>query len=283
MSSQERKKYFKQFKLWVTTQTPLFVLADSVGVSTRTLQRCFSSYLSSPPRPSKPLRKQQIWLKADATYFSRWGCVIVYKAGKNILYWQYADREHDAVYEAGLRWLEKAGYIILGVTSDWHGSIVRTVQNVLYVPHQRCLIHTQRLCESLLTKNPKTEAGQMLLRIVRELNHVTNTHERDIWIRWFELWIHRYENSTKDRTYAITEEGRHTWWYTHRNLRRVYRTLKNTQDHLFLYLNHKGLDKDTNGLEVEFKHLKGKVGSHTGMRKKERVSYISWYLFFKNQ
>lgn len=284
MECQQRKKYYKEFKLWISTQSPLFVLAKIAGVSIKTLQRSFNSYLSVPPQPKKLKIKKHVWLKVDATYFSKWGCLIVYKAGKDIVYWYYGIREYDLVYEEGFRLLTRAGYTILGVTSDWHGSIVRAVQRMYpYIPHQRCLIHTQRLCESLLTQKPKTEAGQSLRYLVLELNHITNEYEKNIWIRWFDLWTKRYEHFTRERTYQTSPEGKRTWWYTHIHVRGVYRSLKNTQDHLFLYLDHTELDKDTNGLEGEFKHLKGKIISHCGMRKLGRMAYISWYLYFKSQ
>lgn len=86
-----------------------------------------------------------------------------------------------------------------------------------------------------------------------------------------------------ERTYSKTEDGMNTWWYTRKNMRKAYRSLKQSQDHLFLYLDHKNLDKDTNGLESEFKHLKAKLSSHSGLRKKKREAFISWYLHLKKQ
>lgn len=228
-------------------------------------------------------KQQPVWLKVDATYFGAWGCVIVYKAGKDIRYWQFATREYYDVYIAGLRWLMKTGYVVHGVTSDWHGSIVAAVQSILpTVPHQRCLVHTQRLCQTLITTRPKTEAGYMLLRIVRELNHLHNQYDVRIWTNWLLLWEKRYGKLIKERTQGRKENGTRTWWYTHKNLRRAFRTLNASQAHLFLYLDYRGLDKDTNGLEAEFTHVKGKLGAHRGLSRKRRRAYISWYLFFKS-
>ncbi|OGK15991.1 hypothetical protein A2690_00870 [Candidatus Roizmanbacteria bacterium RIFCSPHIGHO2_01_FULL_39_12b] len=192
-------------------------------------------------------------------------------------------REYYEEYVAGLGWLVQAGYMIAGVTSDWHGSIVGAVQSVIpSVPHQRCLVHTQRLCQMLITTRPKTEAGYMLLRIVRELNYLHNHGDVRIWNNWLTLWERRYGELIKERTQATKENGTRTWWYTHKNLRRAFRTLSVSQTHLFLYLEHLGLDKDTNGLEAEFTHLKGKLGAHRGLSQKRRRAYISWYLFFKS-
>lgn len=280
---EDQHTYFKYFKIWVTTQTPLHALEKLTGVSSKTLQRHFDRFIFALPKIPTLAKTQEIWLKVDGTYFGNWGCLIVYKAGKDILYWQYAEREYYAVYEAGLKWLQESGYIILGVTSDWHSSIVSTVERVFPdIPHQRCSIHTQRLCQSLLTRNPQTEAGWMLLRIIRELNSISNEYQKIIWLRWFGAWEKRYGNLIKERAYSKKPDGSQTWWYIHKNLRRAFRTLLSTQEHLFLYLDHTGLEKDTNGLEAEFKHLKAKIGSHAGLRREERMAYISWYLFFKS-
>lgn len=221
-------------------------------------------------------------MKIDATYFDEGDCVLVYKSGATILFWHFAEREYFDVYYEGLQRLIKRGYSIQGVTSDWHGSLVAAVQSALpSIPHQRCIIHTERLCKSLITRRPKTEAGRMLLRIVRQMKNIKSTYDVVIWSKWIKLWKKRHETLIQERTQGTKDDGTQTWWYTHKYLRRAFRTVWSTQSHLFLYLEHPGLDKDTNGLEGEFSHLKGKLGAHRGLHKSKRHSYVSWYLFFK--
>lgn len=208
---------------------------------------------------------------------------MVYRAGNKIIYWQFSQREYFDVYVAGLCWLMKSGYFIQGITSDWHGSIVAAVQSILpNIPHQRCLVHTQRLCQTLLTQQPKTEAGQMLLRIVKSLNIIKNQYEVRIWENWLALWEKRYGDFIKNRTFGTKDDGGRTWWYTHKNLRRAFRTLRLSQAHLFFYLDHAGLDKDTNGLEANFSHLKQKLRVHRGLKRRKQIAFISWYLYFKS-
>lgn len=208
---------------------------------------------------------------------------MVYRAGNKIIYWQFAQREYYDVYVAGFQWLKQAGYRIQGITSDWHGSIVAAVQEVLpNIPHQRCLVHTQRLVQGLLTHQPKTEAGQELLELSLFLNQLYNHYEVRIWSRWLLRWKKRYEEMTKHRSYATKDDGSRTWWYTHKNVRRAFRSIWLTQDHLFLYLDYAGLDKDTNNLEANFSHLKEKLHVHRGLKRDRQVSFISWYLYFKS-
>lgn len=177
------------------------------------------------------------------------------------------------------------GYKILGLTSDKHGSIVSSVKTLLPdIPHQYCLVHLQLSCQRFLTKNPKTEAGAELLEIVRYLNSITSHYEKNIWLRWLDRWENRYGEFIKERTLFKNEEtGKLTWWYTHKNLRRAFRTLKTSKRNAFLYLDNPNLSKDTNGLEAEFAHLKTKLRIHTGLKRKRRTNFVKWYFYFKSK
>ena len=210
---------------------------------------------------------------------------MVYKTGKRIIFWDFVLRENYFSYSFNLIQIIKLGYIIKGVTSDRHGSLVSALRSTLPsdIPHQHCLVHLQRLCQSLLTKNPKTEAGKELLELIRFLNKINNHYEKNIWIKWFERLTKRHEDLIKQRTYGINEQtGQNTWWYTHRNLRRTFRTIERSKDNLFLYLNYKRLPKDINGLEGEFSHLKTKLSIHRGLKKDRKANFVKWYFYFKS-
>jgi hypothetical protein len=208
----------------------------------------------------------------------------LYKGGRNLIYWNFVLRETFAHYAYDLARITKLGYKIIGVTSDWHKSLVGAVAYLFggKIPHQRCLVHTQRLCQSLLTQKPKTEAGINLLQIVRDLNFIRSHYEAQLWLNRLAFWERDYGYLTKERTYGLKEDGGITWWYTHKNLRRAFRTLKTTLNHLFLYLDHEGLEKDTNGLESEFSHLKQKISMHRGLKRERKVKAIYWFCHLKS-
>lgn len=253
-------------------------------VSPETLRIHFRKFLNNPPTPEPLKEPKEIYLKADAKYFGRWGCLLLYKEGRNLIYWSFVRRENFFNYVYDLAQIKKLGYIVIGVTSDWHGSLVSAVNNAFKgeVPHQRCLVHTQRLCESLLTKNPKTRAGINLLELVKQLNQVRNHYEADLWTNRLTFWERDYGYLTTERTYDFKEDGSRTWWYTHKNLRRAFRTLKITLNHFFLYLDYGGLDKDTNGLESEFSHLKQKINMHRGLTRERKIKAVYWFCHFKS-
>jgi len=254
------------------------------SISAKTLRRSFYRFLDNPSLPQPPGEPKDIYLKVDAKYFGRWGCLLLYKAGRDLIYWNFVRRETFGNYLYDLTQIRRLGYTIVGVTSDWHGSIVSAVEYLFRgaIPHQRCLVHTQRRCESLLTKNPKTRAGTHLLQLVRDINQVTNHYEAKLWTNRLFYWERDYGYLTKERTYGWKEDRRRTWWYTHKNLRSAFRTLNNTTNHLFLYLDYKYLEKDTNGLESEFSHLKQKLNMHRGLKRYRKVKAIYWFCHFKS-
>jgi hypothetical protein len=247
--------------------------------SSKTLTRYFDNYLKRPPLPQKLVFPRSVYIKIDAQYYSDDNCIVLVKTGKEIIYWKDINTENLRNYIYVFIDISDLGYKILGVTSDWHGSLVGSIKYIFpLIPHQRCLVHLQRRCESLLTKNPQTQAGLELLDIVKFLNKITSKYEANIWLLWLDSWKGRYEDLIKERTY-----GDNTWWYTHKNLRATFRSIYTCRDHLFLYLDNDQLEKDTNGLESEFSHLKQKVRMHRGLKSDRRTSMIYWYVFLKNQ
>lgn len=277
-------RHFSLFRQWITTAQTVTCLNRYSKVPTRTLWNHINQFLAKPPLfPAVPRTREPVWITVDATHLGRWGCITVYKTKTHILYWQFSAHEDYDTYCAGISWIIQKGYIILGVTSDWHQGIVAVIKNILpSLPHQRCLVHTQRLCLSLITTRPKTLAGRELRTIVLELNRIHTIYEARIWEKWFLVWGNRYKELLRERTYHTTTEGR-VWWYTHKYLRRAYRTLSSSPSNMFLYLSYEGLPKDTNGLEAEFSHIKMKLRIHRGLTRQKQVAFIYWYLYFKTR
>jgi len=208
----------------------------------------------------------------------------VYKVDNKFIYWNFVRRENFFDYRRDLSVL-KGRYTILGITSDWHGSLVSSIKHIFNedIPHQRCLVHTERYCKQKLTLKPKTESGIELLQLTKQLNKIETKIQSKKWLRDLHKWYYKYGHLTTQRSQGFKEDGSKTWWYTHKNLRATYRTLYTTLDHLFLHLDYTGLSKDTNGLEVEFKHLNHKIDKHTSLTRRNKVSLMFWYLYLKNQ
>lgn len=270
-------------------------LADRYRASRETFSKQFSGFLNDPPSPVDYFRKLQEklvgesrpfsgFLLIDGDWFGRERCLLIYRdayLGKN-LYWRWSNGELGWEIGADLMFLVSHGYPLKGVTSDGRSGIVWAVKEVSRrleeeIPHQRCLVHVQLSAQRLLTLKPKTEGGRGLLEVVHFLNRIHDHYEKNIWLKWLARWQERYGEFIKARTY---EDNGH-WWYTHRNVRRVYRSLSREPESLFRYLDVPGLPKDTNGIEGVFGQLDGKTGRHRGMNQTRKEALIFHYLYLQ--
>ncbi len=255
----------------------------SKTASRDTLLRHFYQFLDNPPAFKKLKQKQEVYLKIDGTYFKRWGCTLVYKAGQEIIFDSFTIRENYSSYLWDLIKMVELGYEVKGSTSDGCGSLDSALKTLFpNIPHQRCLVHLQRFCQTLLTRKPETNTGIELLEIVHVLNLIKTHYEKNIWIAWFRRFEERNKETLNQRTHQ-NKEDKITWWYTHKNLRRAYRTIKNSLGSLFLYLDYPNLPKDTNGLEAEFSHLKRKLSLHRGLKRHRKINFVKWYFYLKSQ
>ena len=145
------------------------------------------------------------------------------------------------------------------------------------IPHQRGITHVQRLGFALLTRNPKTQAGQELRPLVKTISQIENKQQRDEGVNQFLLWCNRWDSFLKERSYL---EGTRKWWYTHKSLRtRQRRIILNALPNLFYYLEDNTIPKGTNGLEGGFS-IPPKAGDHRqhrGLSRMRREAYLAWY------
>lgn len=222
----------------------------------------------------------------DADWFGNSNCLIIYRdyPTGEIIFFRYAQGEYKYIFMQDIAFLLHKGYPLKGVVSDWKGSIVAAIQEIAVkyfdglLPHQRCLVHTQLMCQTFLTRRPKTEAGRNLLELVHMLNQVNSLYQKNILFLWLIRFEKRFLTVIKEKTYTF--DTKH-WWYTHKYLRRTFLMLKNNWNHLFVYLEYPFLVKDTNGLEGLFSQLDTKLGRHRGLAKENRSNFLYWFFYLK--
>jgi hypothetical protein len=174
-------------------------------------------------------------------------------------WWRYATSENSNEIMQDLISPAKSGTNVIcsSITSDG-GTGIRKAVEMVYpnIPHQRCITHVQRLGLALLTRNPKTRAGQELRPLVKTITQIENEsygsrfgQQRDEWVNQFLLWCNRWDSFLKERSYL---EGTRKWWYAHKSLRRARVLILNALPNLFYYLEDNTIPKDTNGLEGRF-------------------------------
>ncbi len=237
----------------------------------RTIRKLFKQYQA----PQKQHRPRPVHLLADATYFGQrtentsW-CVAVIRdprAKENIV-WQFANNETTSLYADLREQLENNGYTILSVTADGFPGIYSAFQGI---PYQMCHVHTERLVTRGTTKHPQTEAGIVLLALVRTL-HTTDSRTFN---RRLDAYLEKYRDFLNEKTtHPFTGE---TYW-THKELRSAVMGLLRYRRYLFTFEKYKKIPKTTNSLEGHFSHINRVISIHRGLSRAQKQKVLNTIL-----
>jgi len=282
---------FLQFHKLITGKTNRANILSVQQVSRKTLSVRFARFFK------RPLSAEVVWdilplqlsTKApwvygvDGKWLRRAGVLIIHRnvtSGAN-LYWSYHPSESYMAYEIDLKRFTQLIHSTFpsGVVSDWKGSIVSAMTIYLRsIPHQRCLTHVVREAKRYLPKHSPFEATRELRHIARSLIHIKTKQEKWRWMGQLIRWEHIFGHMLKERTKG--GDTKKKWWYTHGNIRAGWRLLTQTYDPFFEYLNHPCIPHSNNSLEGVNSQIKTKLANHRGMKTKQQVSFLFWYLTF---
>lgn len=209
---------------------------------------------------------------ADTTFWGRTYGVCVFRAwplGRNI-WWNEVRSELMAHYRFGRAILEEKGWTLLAVVVDGKRGFLKVFEGI---PVQICQFHQMKQITKYLTRRPKTEAGRELRALALTLTKTDETTFSSALTAWHERWGDFIEQKTE----ASFSSGRRKWYYTHKNLRSAYRSLKTNLPYLFTYQKYPELDipNTTNSLDGSFSALKKKLAVHHGLRRDRRYKVIS--------
>lgn len=175
---------------------------------------------------------------------------------------------------------------------------------------QICIYHIWKTIRTKLSLHPETEAGKDLLAISRFLlskvkegakfnkeqsikenqtemeEQISQVKQDDISLadrielfkEWLKYWDEKYKDFINHKT--ICEGSKH-WFYTHRNVRSAYRTLKRhlDNDYLFQFSTASGVPRTNNGIEGGINsQIKRLIWAHRGSSFNTRNSIIMIYL-----
>lgn len=237
----------------------------------RTVRKLFNRYTA----PTKNHRPRPVHVVADATYFgerleeSSW-CVAVIRdqKAKENLVWQFGKTETTSLYTDLKQELIDQGYMILSVTADGFSGIHSAFSDI---PYQMCHVHMERLVIRGTTKNPLTEAGVVLLALIRTL-HATDSHTFN---RRFNAYITKYQNFLNEKT--INPFTGERFW-THKELRSAVMSLLRYRKYLFTFEQNKKIPKTTNSLEGHFSHINEIISVHRGLSRLQKQKILNTIL-----
>lgn len=225
-------------------------------------KRSIHSYLEKYVLPIKTHAPRALFVVVDATYFRKkknsepW-CAVVFRdpLKKENLWFGFGDVENHDLYREGRRHLESLGYIILGVTGDGKACIRKVFEDI---PFQMCLVHMERIVVRKITRNPKLEAGIVLLALIKTLGRCSS----NIWKDRFKKYIEKYRDFLNEK--SINPETRRQDW-THKELHSAVLSVMTFLPYLFTYETTRELSPTTNSLEGHFSHIKDIVRIHRGI------------------
>jgi hypothetical protein len=274
---------FVWFESWVVGKQTLDKVSEQSGYSKSKVQRLFRHYLDAPPVFTVP-QKQSVHIIIDGTYFSNDICLVVYRnsAIKCTQLYRLSDGERYEEIKEDLENLSNLNIQVKSITCDGHRAILKAVRKVFKneIMVQRCVVHIQRMSRIWLTKEPKSMAGQELLKITQQIHRIATEEQKLYWLRALYDWDIRHQEFIKEKSFSITT-GR--FWYTHKMVRRVRHLLIRAFPDMFHYLQDTKISKSTNALESFFGHLKDNLSIHRGLTLKHRKNFIQWYLLLRNK
>lgn len=186
------------------------------------------------------------------------------------LWWQEVESERMATYYYGRRILESEGWVFTAAVVDGRRGLTSVFKDI---PVQLCHFHQMRQVTKYLTRRPETDAGHTLRALTLTL--AKTTEER--FTRALGLWHETWGAFIEEKTVSEMTSGKRKWYYTHKNVRSAYRSLKRNLPYLFTYQKYPELHipNTTNSLDGMFTQLKAKTTVHRGLRRDRRYKVIS--------
>ena len=209
----------------------------------------------------------------DTTYFGRsFGIMVLMDSisGKALSV-SKVKYETNELYAKAIGSLKAKGIAIQSIICDGRRGLPQMFADI-NIPVQLCQFHQVKTISRYLTRNPKTEAGKALWRLVLTLKSSSQSDFEHNLKTWFE----QYQSYLNELT-VNPETGKSH--YTHQKLRSAYSSLKRNLDYLFAFEKYPDLDipNITNLLDGAFAGLKRHLACHQGMSKENKVRFIKDY------
>lgn len=225
--------------------------------------------LYAAPPVSVSVTPQPTVIIADTTFWGRSYGVTVLRSPslKKNLWWTEVTSERVATYAMGRKYLEANGWTITATVVDGRRGLTRVFDDI---PVQICIFHQMKRVTSYLTRRPQTQAGQKLRAIMLCLPKATEDTFAALLISWYDTW----GTFISERTVI---PGTNRWYYTHKNVRGAYHSLKRNLPYLFTHQRfpERTIPTTTNSLDGMFTQLKNKLAVHRGLHGIRRYRIIS--------
>ena len=247
-------------------------LSEQTGKSHVWVKKQIYSVASTPNY--SVIQSRKVAIACDATYFGRrsekteldgfMAFVDIFTG--QVLWFKFLKNETNFDYQEGLKYLENKDFEILGVVTDGRRGLANVFKNY---PYQICLFHIQKGIRTLLTKNPRSEAGKSLYLI-------NKTFIKDKLTK--QGYLEKIEEHLKTHQEYINEmSDTDPTKYKHERHRKALRKIQNSLKYMFTFQDHPQINKlnTTNHIDGGlFSPMKKLLGNHYGLSKEHRKTLI---------
>jgi len=270
---------------WLTGTESLPQIAKRIGKHRTTLSKKFSKLFNKIKSVPLSLSTDSNVLVLDGTTISKGKiALIVYdRISKQPLAWSFVEREYFESWYILLEKVRRKNYsTTIAIVSDGQKGLRKAVSAVFPgIMHQRCIIHIIRLSLSWLTKNPKTDAGIELRKLVCVIGKIKTNQEAKLWEKYFEEWDEKYSLFLKEKS-INPATGRK--WHTHRKLRGVRSLIKTAIPNMFLYSRDARIPNTTNCVEGGINsRIAELLHRHRGINEKQKIALVRSFLYLKRK
>lgn len=269
---------FERFITWLLGKTS----QDELDGSSRTF-RDQTSWCWGVPIPHVLTGEIHHTVIVDGIRVGGRVCLIA-RTTSYVIAWLWVPYESSAYWCALLQLLPPPAYIVCdgqkgllkAIAICWPTTVI-----------QRCRFHAWLNIKTKLTLNPESNAGQSLLKLTRNLQHVRTRRQARRWKRQLKRWYRKHQAFINERTVKLNPKPRErSWRYTHERLRSAYRQLAKISDDLLRssYRPNPELPRTTNHVEGGINsQIRTKLKLHRGMTNEHQIVLVNWYLYTRTE
>ena len=189
-----------------------------------------------------------------------------------VLWFKFLKNETNLDYQEGLDYLESRGFEILGVVTDGRRGLTNIFKTY---PYQICLFHIQKGVRTLLTKNPKSEAGKSLYLINKTFIKDKLTEED--YLEKIKNHLETHQDYINEMSDIDPTNSSNQTKYKHIRHRKALRKIQTNLKYMFTFQDYPQLNvpKTTNHIDGGlFSPLKKLLNNHNGLSKEHRKILI---------
>ena len=255
-----------RFTDWLAGVESASSIAKRFGITRQGLWKEFRPFFRKNPNGPSPQGSTPRRLIVDAKFIhGRVLCALIAVTEEDKIFWQFAESECYRTWSLFLAGFSPPAVVVADGQKGMSRFVKEHWPNTAF---QRCHFHMVLLVTHYLSRNPKEEAGQAILKLVHGLKHVKTREEKARWLMFHKIWEKRYLKALQEKNAS--------GGYAHRKLRSVRLVLRKALPNLFVYLDFPGCPNTTNLVEGwPNRAIAEGLGRHRGLHRSQKKTLVS--------